>query len=93
MQPPGCGATPSEGVQGDEWDAYVTPSRATETNAGSPVGREPYGDGGLHLRQPMRAETRMGQCVGGQTDIQAVTASHLVDETTRWGIRRRYAHG
>jgi hypothetical protein len=47
MQPPGCGATPSEGVQGDEWDAYVTLSRTTETNAGSPVGREPYGDGGL----------------------------------------------
>jgi hypothetical protein len=47
MQPPECGATPSEGVQGDEWDAYVTLSRTTETNAGSPVGREPYGDGGL----------------------------------------------
>lgn len=46
-QPPGHEATPSEGVQGDEWGAYVTLFRATETNAGSPVGREPYGDGGL----------------------------------------------
>jgi hypothetical protein len=38
---------PSEGIQGDEWDAYVTLERATETNVGSPNGREPYGDGGL----------------------------------------------
>jgi hypothetical protein len=37
---------PSEGIQGDEWGAYVTLSRATRTNAGSPVGRESYGDGG-----------------------------------------------
>jgi hypothetical protein len=37
---------PSEGIQGDEWDAYVTLLRAAETNVGSPVGREPYGDGG-----------------------------------------------
>ena len=44
---PEHGATPSEGVQGDEWDAYVTLPRATETNAGSPAGREPQGDGGL----------------------------------------------
>ena len=46
MQPPERGATPSEGVEGDEWGAYVTLQRTTETNAGSPVGREPYGDGG-----------------------------------------------
>jgi hypothetical protein len=45
--PSESGATPSEGVQGDEWGAYVTLLRTTETNAGSPVGREPYGDGGL----------------------------------------------
>ena len=38
---------PSEGIQGDEWGAYVTLPRTTETNAGSPVGRESYGDGGL----------------------------------------------
>jgi broad specificity phosphatase PhoE len=38
---------PSEGIQGDEWDAYVTLPRATGTNVGSPTGRESYGDGGL----------------------------------------------
>ena len=37
---------PSEGIQGDEWDAYVTLFRATGTNVGSPTGREPQGDGG-----------------------------------------------
>ena len=38
---------PSEGIQGDEWDAYLTLLRATGTNVGSPTGRESYGDGGL----------------------------------------------
>ena len=38
---------PSEGIQGDEWGAYVTLGRATGTNVGSPTGCEPYGDGGL----------------------------------------------
>ena len=47
MQPPERGATPSEGVEGDEWAAYVALLRTTETNAGSPTGREPHGDGGL----------------------------------------------
>ena len=37
---------PSEGIEGDEWGAYVTLSRISETNAGSPTGREPYGDTG-----------------------------------------------
>jgi len=36
----------SEDIQGDEWDAYVTLSRTTGTNVGSPTGREPHGDGG-----------------------------------------------
>ena len=45
-KPPGNGAIPDQGIQGDEWGAYVTLSRTTRTNAGSPVGREPYGDGG-----------------------------------------------
>ena len=35
---------PSEGIQGDEWDAYVTLLRMSGTNVGSPTGREPYGD-------------------------------------------------
>jgi hypothetical protein len=38
---------PNEGIQGDEWDAYVTLGRVIRTNVGSPMGREPYGDGGL----------------------------------------------
>jgi hypothetical protein len=38
---------PSEGIEGDEWDAYVTLFRAAATNVGSPTGREPQGDGGL----------------------------------------------
>ena len=46
-QPPGRGAMPSEGIKGDEWDAYVTLSRTARTNMGSPTGRESYGDGGL----------------------------------------------
>lgn len=37
---------PNEGIQGDEWDAYVVLVRMTRTNVGSPVGRESYGDGG-----------------------------------------------
>ena len=45
MQPSERGAMPSEGIQGDEWDAYVTLERTTRTNVGSPTGRESYGDG------------------------------------------------
>ena len=33
-------------IQGDEWGAYVTLHRTTETNVGSPTGCESYGDGG-----------------------------------------------
>ena len=44
-QPSERGALPSEGNQGDEWDAYVTLGRLTATNAGSPTGREPHGHG------------------------------------------------
>jgi hypothetical protein len=44
-QPSGRRTMPSEGIQGDEWGAYVTLGRTTRTNAGSPVGREPQGDG------------------------------------------------
>jgi hypothetical protein len=32
---------PSEGIQGDEWGAYVTLFRAAATNVGSPNGRKP----------------------------------------------------
>ncbi len=37
---------PREGIEGDEWGAYVTLLRIAGTNAGSPTGREPYGDTG-----------------------------------------------
>jgi len=45
MHPSERGAMPSEGIEGDEWDAYVTLLRTTRTNVGSPTGCEPYGDG------------------------------------------------
>ena len=41
--------------------------------------------------QPMRADTHLGQRVGGQADIRKVTAAGLVDEAVGWGIRRRAA--
>lgn len=41
--------------------------------------------------QPMRADTHLGQRVGGQADIRKVTAANLVDEATTWGMRRRAA--
>jgi len=41
--------------------------------------------------QPMRADTHLGQRVAGQADIRKVTTADLVDEATRWGIRRRAA--
>ena len=41
--------------------------------------------------QPMRADTRLGQRIAGQTDIRKVTAADLVNEATTWGIRRRTA--
>jgi serine/threonine-protein kinase HipA len=41
--------------------------------------------------QPVRADTHLGQRVGGQADIRKVTAASLVDEAATWGIRRRAA--
>ena len=41
--------------------------------------------------QPMRADTHLGQRVGGQADIRKVTTASLIDEATAWGIRRRAA--
>ena len=43
-QPPWRGTLPSEGGQGDEWAAYVALDTYDKVNAGSPTGREPYGD-------------------------------------------------
>jgi len=58
---------PSEGIQGDEWGAYVALGRMTETNVGSPVGREPYGDGvpvvvvGVTPHQGVRESRKQGE--------------------------------
>jgi serine/threonine-protein kinase HipA len=41
--------------------------------------------------QPMRADTHLGQRVGGQADVRKVTAASLMDEAISWGIRRRTA--
>lgn len=41
--------------------------------------------------QPMRADTHLGQRVGGQADIRKVTATDLIEEAVTWGIRRRTA--
>jgi serine/threonine-protein kinase HipA len=41
--------------------------------------------------QPMRADTHLGQRVGGQADIRKVTSASLIDEAVTWGIRRRTA--
>jgi serine/threonine-protein kinase HipA len=38
--------------------------------------------------QPMRADTHLGQRVGGQADIRKVSAGDLIDEAVTWGIRR-----
>ncbi len=41
--------------------------------------------------QPMRADTHLGQRVGGQVDIREITASNLLDEAVAWGVRRQQA--
>ena len=41
--------------------------------------------------QPMHADTRLGQRVGGQSDIRKVTVASLTDEAVSWGVRRRTA--
>ncbi|MGH3265904.1 MAG: HipA domain-containing protein, partial [Trebonia sp.] len=41
--------------------------------------------------QAMRADTHLGQRVGGQADIRAVTVASLTDEAGSWGMRRRTA--
>jgi serine/threonine-protein kinase HipA len=41
--------------------------------------------------RPMRADTHLGQHVGGQADVRRVTAADLINEGITWGIRRRAA--
>ena len=39
----------------------------------------------------MRADTQLGQRVGGQADVRTVRVASLIDEAVTWGIRRRTA--
>jgi hypothetical protein len=41
--------------------------------------------------QPMRADTHLGERLGGHADTRKVTAASLIDEAVMWGIRRRAA--
>jgi serine/threonine-protein kinase HipA len=41
--------------------------------------------------RPMRADTHLGQRVGGQADIRNVSSASLIEEAIAWGIRRRAA--
>lgn len=76
-KPPEHGAIPNNGIQGDEWGAYVTLERMTLTNVGSPTGRESYGDRGPVVVAGVtpcqgRRETRLQgegvQVIGHQQD-------------------------
>ena len=42
---------------------------------------------------PMRADTHLGQRVGGRVEIGAVTKANLLDEATSWGIGPALASG
>jgi hypothetical protein len=42
--PPGNGAIPSEGIEGDEWGAYVTLDTYGRDERGIAYRREPQGD-------------------------------------------------
>src|SRR3989440_845066 len=48
MQPPGCGAMPSEGIQGDEWDAYVTLDTYNRDERGIAYGARALGRRSAH---------------------------------------------
>jgi serine/threonine-protein kinase HipA len=41
--------------------------------------------------RPLRADTHLGQRVGGKTDIRNVTAADIIQEAATWGIRRQTA--
>jgi serine/threonine-protein kinase HipA len=41
--------------------------------------------------RPLRADTHLGQRVGGKTDIRDVAAADIVQEAVTWGIRRNTA--
>jgi len=83
VQPSGRGAMPSEGIQGDEWGAYVTLICTARTNVGSPKGREPYGDGapvvvaGVTTRQGGRESRPQGEGV-------QVIGHHMARRYAKW---------
>jgi hypothetical protein len=68
---------PNEGIKGDEWGAYVTLSRIAGTNAGSPTGREPYGDTGSVVVAGVTT------CQGGGNTV------HRAKGARRWTSRNR----
>ncbi|MGH3282349.1 MAG: HipA domain-containing protein, partial [Trebonia sp.] len=41
--------------------------------------------------RPMRADTHMGQRVGGHADVRQVTGADIIDEAVAWGIGKRSA--
>ena len=91
---------PSEGIQGDEWGAYVTLSRTTGTNVGSPTGREPYGDGGLVVvagvttgqgGRESRPQGEGGQVIGHPTDREVCVMQNA--ETVLGVLRERGRRG
>jgi hypothetical protein len=72
---------PSEGIEGDEWAAYVTLFRMAETNVGSPTGREPYGDGVPVVVAGVTA------CQGGRESRPQGEGAQVTGHTCQGGMR------
>ena len=78
---------PNEGIQGDEWAAYVTLSRTARTNAGSPTGRESYGDtvpvvaAGVTACQGVRENRKQGE--GAQVTGHSTTGRYAKCKTPK----------
>ena len=72
---------PSEGIEGDEWGAYVTLSRIAGTNAGSPNGREPYGDTGPVVVAGVTT------CQGGGNTVPQGKGGQAMDISEQGGTR------
>src|SRR6266568_7675226 len=79
--PPGAGAMPRQGIQGDERGASVTLERTTLTNAGSPKGRESYGD-----RVPILVAGVM-TCQGGRESRPQGEGAQATDDMELRGMR------
>jgi len=72
---------PSEGIQGDEWDAYVTLLRTARRNVGSPTGREPYGDGAPVVIAGVTA------CQGGRESRPQGQGAQVIGHSKPGGMR------